>query len=328
MIGNGFGYSTHQRMLRAALERHGVIMSDDSNVAVHIIVPTGFQPVEGKFNILFTMYECNTLPDEWVPYVQQPDLIVVPCSHNRRLFQRYTDVPVEVCLEGVDTELFSYEPRQFPTDRPFVFLWNGASNPRKGYEHVALAWASWNRRHPELEKKATLIMKTTQVTREERLIGMRNAFVDTRKYSIENLVTLYHFAHCFLFPTMGEGFGLTLAEAMSTGLPCIYTPWSGPADFVSEREAFPLQFTMKKVRTMKIMPDGSQQKYHTTVSASANIEHLVRRMEQVYFAYDLALARGRRAAERIRREITWDISARRFIDIVEQYTSERLEAVA
>ena len=45
-------------------------------------------------------------------------------------------------------------------------------------------------------------------------------------------------------------------------------------------------------------------------------------MEQIYFHYDEAQKRGKAAAERIRREITWDISAARFLDIVKMRHQE------
>lgn len=329
MIGNGFGYSTHQRMLRAALERAGVEMSPDSPVAVHIIVPPNFEPVPGKFNILYTMYEGQVLPDEWIMPVQLADLVVVPCRHNMAVFKQYTDRPVEYCWEGVDTDQFAFVERTFPkAPEPFRYLWVGASNPRKGYEHVCLAWAMFLQEHPKEAARSVLVMKTTQDDRKERLVRFPsgNAYVDTRVYSLQNLAALYQISHCFLFPTMGEGFGLTLAEAMSTGLPCIYTDWSGPKDFISEREGYPLRFVMKETGTVKRLAIGKTVDYHRTISVSADVEHLVRRMVQVQADYAEALRRGRRAAERIRRDITWERSAESFMDIVERHTGERRKA--
>jgi len=328
MKGNGYGYSTHQRMLRAGLEAQGVVMSDDSDVAVHIVVPTGFLPIFGKFNVLYTMYEGETLPDEWVPPLQLADLIVVPCTHNKRVFEKYTDRPVVVCWEGVDVERFAFVERKFPVGEPFRFLWVGASNPRKGYEHVALAWSIFMKKYPAEWKRSLLVMKTTQQTKEERLVPFagHHVYVDTRDYSMENLVELYHICHAFLFPTMGEGFGLTLAEAMSTGLPCIYTPWSGPRDFVGDKEGYTLKFCMKDVRTVKLNDDGSRSIYHTTPAVSVDVDHLARRMAQVYSDYDEALTRGSAAAARIRRDITWGKSARSFMDIIERFTGRKAVA--
>jgi glycosyltransferase involved in cell wall biosynthesis len=321
MKGNGYGYSNHTRQMKAALERLGVELSADAEIAVHIVVPTGFHPIPGKYNVLFTMYECATLPPKWISHVNEADLVVVPCEHNKRLFAQYTDLPIEVCQEGIEPERFQFYQRSAPTDRPFCFLWVGASNPRKGYEHIILAWQQWMERHPEESAKSCLIMKTTQITREERLVRASNVFVDTRDYSLENLITLYQFAHAFLFPTMGEGWGLTLHEAVATGLPAIYTPWSGVNDFMPRQYAYPLKFRMRTIRTMESLPDGTQRPYHSAPAASADVDHMVRRMLQVYHGYDRALEMGRKASEHVR-GLTWDRAGIRLAEIIAKYSGQ------
>ena len=186
-------------------------MTEDSEVAVSIVTPEQFKPIPGKFNILYTMYECSTIPDHWIEPLQQADLIVVPCTHNKRLFKNYTKVPIEVCWEGVDVSKFTYKDRSKLKQDPFVFLWVGASNPRKGYEHVVISWRLFTEKHPDWN--CILYMKTTQLTREERLVNVGgNAFVDTRFLPLEKeagdkiptLVDLYHMAHAFLLPSMAS----------------------------------------------------------------------------------------------------------------------------
>ena len=334
--GIAFGYTNHTKQLYAALERQGVDFTDDADIQVSIVPAGGFTPVEGKINVLYTMYEATDIPDFWVDKLKGADLVVVPCEHNRRLFKRYTKKPVVVCLEGTKPDVFTYTKREFPKDKPFRYLWFGASNPRKGYEHMLGAWYGIKKLYPDLYANAELYMKTTQkgerkrivgfeegvpyyeVMPEERVFTAENAIVDTRRLPEDELVKIYHDAHCFVFPTMGEGFGLTLAEAMSTGLPCIYTPWSGPVDFISQREGYKLKF--KFISTYATFPG---QPRHETFAASPKVNDIIDNMVRVYVDYNEALQKGKLAADRIRNEITWDISAKRFVDILKDYMSKR-----
>jgi len=296
-VGNALGYSTHQKYLRKALIDNGVEMTEDASVAVSIVTPDNYKPIPGKYNILYTMYECTTLPDHWIEPLEQADLIVVPCIHNKRLFRKYTNRPIEVCWEGVNVDRYSFKQREFPKREPFTFLWVGASNPRKGYEHVVIAWRLFREKHPDWN--VILYLKTTQVTRKGRLLNIfDDAYIDTRFLPLEKeageklptLTDLYHMAHAFLLPSMGEGFGLTLAEAMSTGLPCIFTPWSGPVDFCSHKEGYPVKWHFVPITTKAVVPEsGKVRTVHKSMAASAYPDSIVKQMERIYLYYDNAL---------------------------------------
>lgn len=333
--GNGYGYTTHQKNLKAALERREdvefVEREEDADVAVDITMPSNYRRTSSSaLDVLYTMYETQTLPDDWKKPLDYPDLIVVPNSHNFRLFSYYTHTPIEIVYEGINAEKFELRKRELPGEEPFVFLWIGASNPRKGYQHLSYAWGLFCKKFPEIAKNCVLIMKTTQETKAERLEqypvalsngGRSKVFVDTRDYSLSDLIELYHYSHAFLFPSMGEGWGLTLHEAMATGLPAIYTNYSAMRDWVPKKYAYPLKYEMKKIRTLKNTGHG-QEVHHETYAASADIEHLVRRMAYVYDNYQDAAIRGYKAGEIVRRQ-TWDKSADSFVKAIGKHIDSR-----
>lgn len=360
-VGVGFGYSVHQKMLLQAVRRAGTEITPDADIAVHVSTCDAFRPVPGKKNVLYTMYESTTIPETWVEPLNRADLVVVPCKQNQLLFRQYTKLPVEVCWEGVDPLVFRAIDRPFPKDRPFVFLWSGATNPRKGTEYVMGAWSLWMHHHPELRAKSMLVMKTTQeeakkakmavevrasdngevlqrMVHEEEMPAERivrvgpNAIVDTRRLPVkrdgepgkrpESLVELYQMAHAFMLPSMGEGFGLTLAEAAATGLPCIYTPWGGPVDFMDRSVGYPVHFNFKPVAAVGFKPNGERYISHRSWAASPDPKDVFRKMEQIYYGYEDARARGRRAAERMKRSFTWDTSAASFLEIMARYADQ------
>ncbi len=56
-----------------------------------------------------------------------------------------------------------------------------------------------------------------------------------------DLPELYRSVHCFVLPSRGEGWGRPHVEAMSAGLPVIATLWSGPEQYMTEQNSYPLR---------------------------------------------------------------------------------------
>lgn len=370
-IGNVYGYSSYERNLKAALIAAGVeiveSLDDPFDIAVHIITPNKFRPIPGAKNLLSTMFEMTSLPDEWVTPLQGADIIVVPCKQNQNLFRQYYKGPVEICRLGIDPSVFTYKARRFPAEgEPFRFLWVGAPNPRKGYNTLRAVWPAWLRTE-KMPKNVQLYMKTTGTT-ESAVVNFKMAYVqrngkmlasfvdyrelpegspelpnvviDSRDIPIEDLVELYHSAHAFILPSTGEGWGLTLTEAMATGLPCIWTHWGGPRDFSDEKIGFPLtqlSFVPVAMAEPHKKDNGDTEMIitHKSYSAVSGVtgtfdkngepwvntdgKEIIRRCEQIYHGYDRALSMGKKASERMHGKYKWSDAAAEFIAICERY---------
>jgi glycosyltransferase involved in cell wall biosynthesis len=321
-IGSAFGYSTHQKNLRLALERNGVKIDPSAKIAVHIFPPYHLTIKRFKTNILTTAFEYDRLPSQWDHHLAKSDLIIVPCEQNRQIFQARTDTPVEACPEGVGAERFPYIQREHK--EPFVFLYLGDDNPRKGTRHISRAWEMWNEKYPQEAKKSLLLMKMTSYSKEKKLFQMtENAFADYRVLpndededtELPTLGALYEYANAFLFPSMGEGWGLPLSEAMCSGLPCIYTPLGGPEDFALPDYAYPIKYELKEI----VIQGPYIEDLDPINAADPSIESIVDQMHEIYTHYDEALEKGKTAAAAMRAWFSWDQAAQKYIQILKRY---------
>src|SRR5690606_20502600 len=123
---------------------------------------------------------------------------------------------------GVDAAAFPFVDREPPLrGEPFAWLAVGAPNGSKGFDAIEACWQRYFRDRPDL----LLYLKTTAVNeagaaaakaagwRELKtgLFQFGSALLDTRILERSDLVQLYHAAHAYLFPTGGEGWGMTLS---------------------------------------------------------------------------------------------------------------------
>ena len=61
----------------------------------------------------------------------------------------------------------------------------------------------------------------------------------------DKLPEIYNSADVTVIPTRGEGFGLTFAESMACGVPCIATDFGGHCDFMNEDNSYLVDYDLK-----------------------------------------------------------------------------------
>lgn len=269
--------------------------------------PFDFDTNVSEIRIANTMCESDHVAPEWAEKLNGLNHILVPNEFNKKAFLNSgVTAPITIIPHGTDTEKFPYYDR--PTSDVFVFGLVGYldQHDRKGAFDAIRAFASEFRP----EEPVRLILHST-----DKSFGYYRNFTDeriltiTRPYSFEELNSLYQSFDCFVFPSKAEGVGQPPREAMATGLPVILTKWSGLEDVALKEISYPLTNFKLEPRYNFIEQDGNW--------AVPSIEELMKTMRYVYEHQKEAKLKGKKAAEWIRKNQSWEVAAQKMKEFLE-----------
>lgn len=251
-----------------------------------------------KKNICIVPFETTVIPKSWIGKINQFDALFTLCDQNIEAFKSSgVTIPIEKIAWGIDPEVF-YEIER-PERDIFTFGTMGALSTRKGTDILIEAF----REEFPNEKDVRLICKTSynyypfNVPSEKRIKLQMGEITHA-----EMMKDFFQEIDCFVFPTRGEGFGLTPLEAMATGVPAIVTNWSGPCEYLNEKDGWLLDYTMTPATVF------TQETYKEECGdwAEPSKEHLKKLMRYAYEHREEVKMKGKMAAERIRRDWTWE----------------------
>ena len=138
--------------------------------------------------------------------------------------------PAHVVGYGVDLDLFSART-VVPTAKPLAIGFVGALSQRKGARYLLGALAG-------LPKGAAkLILYTRAPVDRDLLRGFEDVDVEIRD-GLSDVQLAADLKQCDLvaLPSIAEGFGLVILEAMACGVPVLCTTSTGGADFIVHRQ--------------------------------------------------------------------------------------------
>lgn len=189
-------------------------------------------------NFLFRLIYYNMA--RWAmerPAVRRASHIIMPSMATQREFVEHYGVdPARTTLvyPGIDLHRFDTLPEQDEARRQLglaadvpVLLYVGFSTPRKGVEYLAQAL-----RKMQIPAHLMMVGKWEAHYQERFLdaLGSMRSRAHIAGYVPDaDLPTYFAAADAFVLPTLLEGFGLPLVEAMAAGLPVVTTT-AGSAD--------------------------------------------------------------------------------------------------
>ncbi|EKX50468.1 hypothetical protein GUITHDRAFT_67024, partial [Guillardia theta CCMP2712] len=245
-----------------------------------------------------TMTESWTLDHSWVRCAQRVDELWVPSKWHVEAFKN-AGIPEDKLMaipEAVDTEFFdpALAKKQERHSDDLVLLSVFKWEHRKGWD--VLLDAYWSAFTPQ--DKVVLKIRSYIPSWEGGLTEMHARVTQYAKMESPNrggptiqegalsraeMRDLYASSDVMVLPTRGEGWGLPIVEAMAMELPVIVTNFSGPTEYLTESNSYPIGYSMVE--------------RHSHMYAEPDFDQLVSTLRHVFANAKDRAAKGKRARQ-------------------------------
>ena len=318
-----------ERILRTLEEKHfseEYQLNKKDYVLIHFsIAPEFIQTTEYKKYFGYTMLETHTIPNTWVNKCNHLDGVFVPSYHNLGSFMRSgVTVPLRTVPLGIDMDMYTlnneplYSGDVITTDFNFILVGQWAYADRKNVEQTIGIFLETFRD----DKNVGLILKTSgfsagtwdKINCIEHIHEIRsrmhfnvndgpNIYLIHGTVAEEDMARLYHNAHVFILPTLGEAWGLPLMEASMSGLPVITTGGSGATTFLNPEYSMLLKYKHAKIPSRMHWPHVYEPDQEVTIPDWGEFATLLKCAKESYSTLKENALKQR--DEIIERKLSW-----------------------
>jgi len=218
----------------------------------------------------------------------QADIILVPSEYSRRSFSAEMQAKVLVAPLFGRLPRAQSASRERGPDEPFTFGTVGGQPLRKGFLYLLQAWERLRLPNARLLLRTDARLDNSPVLRE---LLRRLPNVKIVGY-VKDMGDFYRRCDAFVFPTLDDGFGMALVEAMASGLPAIATTHCGAAELFTQDQ----DLLVIPARDAVALAEAMEQLYGSArlrESLSRNALQALYRIQgkEEYFLYAQALNR-------------------------------------
>lgn len=300
---NGYGYAT--LCILDSLQKLGYEVNDNDPTAD---VEFAFnQPRFWKFQskdsykIGYHPWESTQLIGGWAEIMNECDEIWTPSPLIADWYRRFAGVtvPVYVYEHGVEAD---WSPVKREPDHTIKFLHVGAEATRKGgWDTVRLFRRAFNGYRDD----CTLTLKMIH-SNWNQIPSLGKVKYINETYTKEQMHTLFNYHDVFVYPSWGEGFGLTPFQAMATGMPTILPPAWAPYK----------RFADPKLSVRVDLVKSPWQDIHPGMMLRPNADDVIDAMRYVADNYEQVRDFACSNAFDLHREYSWvDLTKKAFEDL-------------
>lgn len=287
---NGYGYAT-VNMLNS-LQRLGYEVNPNdptADVEIWFDQPQYWKFSKGVYRIGYHPWESTLLKKDWANIMNQCDEIWTPSPIIADWYTHRAGikVPVYVYEHGVDP-IWAPKPRKL--EEKFKFLHCGGEAVRKGCIDTMKALRQAFPNNKDIELNLKIISDGWKVGKINRINVINGTM------TLKALIELFYANNVYVYPSYGEGFGLTPLQAMATGMPTITLPgWAPYASFLEPNLGVGSTFTKSPWPSL-----------HPGHMLKPDFGELVEAMRYSYYNYDVVHASAQARVEEIMAYYDWD----------------------
>lgn len=261
------------RLLQAAGKR------DKYDVSLQLQLPNEWNPFLADFNVGITAgVEGDVCNPAWISAINRMDLLIVPSEFVKGVFTNTGEVKTnivvipEAFIDAVAKPELPELDLELKTDFNFLLFGqitgNNPENDRKNIFYavkwlceqfkdspdVGIVIKTNTGRHTVVDRMRTTNMLAQLTMEIKKGAEFPKFYLLHGDMTDDEVASLYRHPKikALVAPTRGEGFGLPILEAASSGLPVIATGWSAHTEFLGKGKYVKLDYRLEQIHQSRV----------------------------------------------------------------------------